>query len=803
MSTTLENIDLNKIQQAIDVEIKHQYINIRGNQQYFAQFIQSELKIIYKNSKKNPKWITLIEAFDRYATESMPVRKRMIERLITTFRNELYQQDSPKAAAEKVDLRNPEEFDVTYVKGVGPKVGYLFNKLGIFTVMDLLQYYPKKYVDYSKRTLISQLKVGESVTVFGYIKSCSAYMTKNKSNLSILKLGIEDESGAMGINFFYAKANRGLLERYRAQFPTGCGIMISGIVKRDSYSGKNTLDKPTYQVISADFDEQKNLNLGRIVPLYPLIEKLNVKTLRTAINNALQQFMPKIGNIIPEVVKQEYNLLDKAHCLQEIHFPQNMELMEQARFSLVFEELFILQLKLILFREENNREINAIPIKVAEDGLVRNFIKNLPFELTEAQKRSVNEILKDLNSEKPMQRLLQGDVGSGKTVVALIMLLSAIENGYQTAIMAPTEILAQQHYTNIIQWLTPLGLSAGLFIGTNTKKQRNGLERNLQNGQTHVAVGTHALIQENINFKNLGAIVIDEQHRFGVKQRSKLRQKGMCPQILSMSATPIPRTLALTVHGDMDITVINELPKGRKPIETSLIKASQRKEAYELIKREVISGHQAYIVYPLIEESETISAKAATIEWERLQKTVFPQYKIGLLHGKLKPSEKDQIMNDFKDGKYQILVSTTVVEVGVDVPNATVIIIENAERFGLSQLHQLRGRTGRSSLQSYCVLVSSTSSPDTMERLKIMTETNDGFIIAEKDLELRGPGDFLGTKQSGLPDLLITDLSKDLKILELARKAATEYFYNNDIKTNSKLYNILNSGFKSNMNAEL
>ncbi len=795
MNSTFANIDLNKIQQAIDVEIKHQYIDIRGVHCNFSVFIKNELKKIYKNSKKNPKWTTLIEAFEHYSLESMPTRKRMLERLVKTIRQDLEnKEDVPKT--QNFAIANPDEYDITFVKGVGPKVGYLFNKLGIFTVLDLLQCYPKKYIDYSKHTLIKNMKENESVTVFGCVRSVNAFTTKNK--LSILKLCIEDNSGKLELNFFYAKANRVLLERYKAQFPIGANIMVSGVAKLDNYSGKITLDKPQYQIVTADFDDKQNLNMGRIVPIYPLVERLSAKTLRTAIHNSIKMFKSKIENILPSAIIDKYGLISKADAIEQIHFPESMEKMEKARFSLVFEELFILQLKLILFREENNRELKAIPIKIKENGLVQTFIKNLPFEMTDSQKNAVREIVNDLNSEKPMQRLLQGDVGSGKTVVALVMLLSAIENGYQTAIMAPTEILAQQHYNNIIQWLTPLGLSAGLFVGTNSKQARSELETNLQNGQMHVAVGTHALIQNNICFKNLGAIVIDEQHRFGVKQRAKLREKGLCPQILSMSATPIPRTLALTVHGDMDISIINELPKGRLPIKTSLIKASQRKEAYKLIDNEIKSSHQAYIVYPLIEESESISAKAATIEWERLQKEVFPQYKIGLLHGKLKSNEKDTVMNDFKKGKYQILVSTTVVEVGVDVPNATVIIIENAERFGLSQLHQLRGRTGRSALQSYCVLVSSSTSQETMERLKIMTETTDGFVIAEKDLELRGPGDFLGTKQSGLPDLLITDLTKDIKILELARTAAIEYFNENDITTDEIFYKKLTSSTKNN-----
>ena len=367
------------------------------------------------------------------------------------------------------------------------------------------------------------------------------------------------------------------------------------------------------------------------------------------------------------------------------------------------------------------------------------------------------------------------------------MLLAGVENGYQGALMAPTEILAQQHYNNLVNWLTPLGLSVGLFLGSQNKKTREKFQTDLRNGQTNIAVGTHALIQDSTDFNNLGAIVVDEQHRFGVKQRNVLKKKSQNPQMLTMTATPIPRTLALTVHGDLDLTIIDELPKGRLPIKTSL--TSSHKSVYELIRHEVSEGRQAYVVYPLIDESETLSAKAATKEAERLQTEVFPDLKIGLLHGKLKNDEKEQVMADFKNKKYDILVSTTVVEVGVDVPNATVMVIENAERFGLSQLHQLRGRVGRSSLQSYCVLVSSSRSQETRERLGIMTQTNDGFVIAEKDLQLRGPGEFLGTRQSGLPDLIISDIVRDAEILEKARYEAINFINNYDIKDYPSLNN--------------
>lgn len=765
-----ENLD--QIKQAIEIERKHQFINIRGKNLTFSRFIKGEVLKFYKESKKNPKWKILLETFDLYATDSMPLRKKAIDRLIAVINYEL---NPPKPIAQG-QLKPPGELDVIYIKGVGPKVGYALNKLGIYTANDLLFYFPRKHIDYSNRTLIKNLKMETTVTIFGYIKSTQAFMTKN--GLSILKVKIADESGNLELSFFYNKANRHMLERYKAQFPQGAGIMASGMVKLNSFDGRLTLDKPQYSIMAGDFlesDENSNLNLGRIVPIYPLSENLSIKILRRAIFNAIEAYKEVIPTVVPDYLVKKYDLLEKKDAVEQIHFPKSMEMLEKARFSLVFEELFIIQLKLARLREENRKNNNAIPLKIKEKGLVKKFIKNLPFELTNAQKSAVDDILKDLNSTEPMQRLLQGDVGSGKTVVATIMLLAAVENGYQGTIMAPTEILAQQHYNNLIQWLTPMGLGVGLFLGSNSKKVRTKIEKDLKNGQTHIAVGTHALIQENVNFDNLGAIVIDEQHRFGVKQRTLLKNKAQSPQMLTMTATPIPRTLALTVHGDLDLTIIDELPKGRKPIKTALISPSGYKYAHELIKGEVEQGRQAYVVYPLIEESETLSAKAATIEAENLQNNIFSQFKIGLLHGKLKNDEKERVMADFKNKKYDILVSTTVVEVGVDVPNATVMLIENAERFGLSQLHQLRGRVGRSDLQSYCIISTDTKSQETRDRLEIMAQTNDGFVIAEKDLLIRGPGEFLGVRQSGLPDLIIADLIKDAKILELARNEAIDF----------------------------
>lgn len=772
----IDNIE--QLKKAIEIEIQYKYIDIHGKTQAFSSFIKNEAKKYYKLSKKNPKWAVLVETFEHYPFAGINERRKSIDTLIRVLKSET----TPKEQSEKNfsgKLKPAKDTDVMYMKGVGPKIAYKLNKLGIYTAQDLIMYFPKKHIDYSSRTLIKHLKEGENTTIFGYIKSVSAFNTKNK--LSVVKVTVADESGRLELSFFHAKSNRFMLERVKAQFPVNAGIMVSGTVKRSSYDGKLTFDKPNYSIMTGEFLEDKNtnLNLARIVPIYTVCEDLSIKVLRRAIYNAINMYKNEIENIVPDYIREKYGILDKKIAVEQIHFPESIELLEQARFSLIFEELFLIQLKLVRLREQNSNSHCALALKIKEQGIVRKFIDNLPFELTGGQKKAVNEILNDLNSDIPMARLLQGDVGSGKTVVATIMLLAGVENGYQGALMAPTEILAQQHYNNLQQWLTPMGISVGLFLGSQGKKIREKFRTDLRNGQMNIAVGTHALIQEDVDFNNLGAIVVDEQHRFGVKQRNVLKKKSQNPQMLTMTATPIPRTLALTVHGDLDLTVIDELPKGRKPIITTLV--TSHRGVYDLIKQEIEAGRQAYVVYPLIEESETLSAKAATIEAERLQNEVFPQFKIGLLHGKLKNDEKEQVMADFKDKKYDILVSTTVVEVGVDVPNATVMLIENAERFGLSQLHQLRGRVGRNDLQSYCILHTSTKSQETKERLNIMTQTNDGFVIAEKDLQLRGPGEFLGTRQSGLPDLIISDIVRDAKILEMARNEAIDFVKTNQI----------------------
>lgn len=769
--------NLEQVKKAIEVESKHCYININGKNRTFSSFICSVIQKEIKLHSDNPRWKVLLERFKRYPLETSIARKKAISDLILVIKNQYF---APKEETEQrqKSKKSLSQLDITYIKGVGPKIACMFNKLGVYTANDLLYYFPRKHIDYSSRTKIKDLVPNMDTTIFGTIKSVETFTTSKK--LGIIKVKIADNTGSINLNFFSSKATKYVLERMKSQFPKNSGIMVSGTAKINSYDGKITLDKPTYSILENDIFDNKNLNMARIVPIYPLSENLNIKTLRKAIYYILENYSSEINTVLPDYIVKKYHLMQKRDALWQIHFPDDNDKLMQAHYTLVFEEFFLIQLNLAILREENNKNLTSVSLNIKKDGLVMKFINSLPFKLTSAQQRAVNEILNDLNSEKPMQRLLQGDVGSGKTVVACIMLLAAIENGYQSAIMAPTEILAQQHYNNLFKWLNPLGISVELFLGSNKKRQRDISETNLRNGQTDIAVGTHALIQDNVEFNNLGAIVIDEQHRFGVKQRLALRKKSQNPQILTMTATPIPRTLAITLNGDLDLTVIDELPQGRKPIKTTL--CNSKKQIANLIHQEIALGRQAYIVYPLIDESETLSAKAATKEKEIWETEIFPQYKIGLLHGKLKNNEKEDVMKKFKDGEYDILVSTTVVEVGVDVPNATVIVIENAERFGLSQLHQLRGRVGRSDLQSYCVLSSPAKSQETKARLEIMTQTNDGFVIAEKDLQIRGPGEFLGTRQSGLPDMIIADLVKDSKTLEQARKEAIDFVKNYNIE---------------------
>lgn len=780
MIQTKEIKNIETLKKAIQAEVKHNYTDITGKKCKFSKYILGELYLISKNFPEDPRWKNLYAVFETYAMTDLSTRMKAIKQLIKHIKAPF--ETDTKEKKTSYDIQNPEDTDVMYVKGVGPKVGALLNKLGIFTAYDLLHYFPRKHLDYAAKTPISNIKVGEEVTIFGKILSVTYYTSKKRSNLTIITITVSDETGIIAINRFMGKTNRYMIERIKAQYPKGANIIISGVVKADDFARGLTIDKPEMEAVSGDIEECDSLHLNRIVPVYPVTENLNIKTLRRAIHNAIETYADHLEDVLPEQIKKQYKLTDKVTAIREIHFPGSVQKLEEARKRLVFEEFFLMQLKLALIRKIQKTEAQGVALNYNKKGLPAKFVDSLPFKLTNGQKEAFDEIIADISKPEPMRRLLQGDVGCGKTVVAAMALLVAVENGFQGAIMAPTEILAEQHYKNFVKWLTSLGLSVGFFVGKHGVKVRREMLQNLKNGQINVAVGTHALIQESVEFNNLGLVVIDEQHRFGVRQRSELKNKGANPELLAMTATPIPRTLALTLHGDMDLTIINELPPGRKPVKTALISQKDRKKAYQLIEKEIEKGHQAYIVFPLIEESETLSAKAATKEAERLQKNVFPNLKIGLVHGKLSAAEKDKVMEDFRAGEYHILVSTTVIEVGVDVPNATVMMIENSERFGLSQLHQLRGRVGRDEKQAYCILCADTNSNETRKRLEIMTKTNDGFVIAESDLQIRGPGELMGIKQSGIPDLVLADLVRDANLLEIAREASFNLVKNDDIE---------------------
>ena len=764
-----KNMDnLEQIKKAVEIEVKYKYININGRTRSFSSFICSELRKEIKKSK-NPKWQVLLEHFERYQMDTLPQRKKSLERLVSVIKAETG-ETQPKKAHSNLSLKS----DVMYLKGIGPKIAYVLNKLGIYTVGDLLYYFPRKHVDYSTRTRIRDLEPGETTTVFGNIRSVEAFTTKN--NLGVVKVRINDGSGSMSLNFFASKSNKFTLERMKQQFPKGAGIMVSGTVKINSYDGMPTLDKPVYSIMEDEILGESNINLARIVPIYPLSENLNIKTLRRAIFNTIQLFKNDIETVLPRKVIEKYNLMEKREAVEQMHFPKDNDSLHNARYSLVFEELFLIQLKLALLREENNKSISSIPLEIKKDGLVMRFINSLPFELTGAQKRAVNEILNDLNSTKPMQRLLQGDVGSGKTIIAFLAMILACENGYQATLMAPTEVLARQHYDGFLRLQEEQGLNfhVVLLTGSNTAREKREIYQHIASGEAQIIIGTHALIQEKVEYHDLALVVTDEQHRFGVKQREALTTRGNPPNILVMSATPIPRTLAIILYGDLDISIIDELPAKRLPIKNCVVNTSYRPKAYAFIQRQVREGRQAYIICPMVEESEGLDAENV-LDYTRKLKGIFPSdINVSFLHGKMKPKEKNEIMEKFAANEIQVLVSTTVVEVGVNVPNATVMMVENAERFGLAQLHQLRGRVGRGEYQSYCIFIQGSDEETTSKRLDILNKSNDGFYIAGEDLKLRGPGDLFGIRQSGDMEFRIGDIYNDSAILKSASEAAAE-----------------------------
>lgn len=654
------------------------------------------------------------------------------------------------------------------VHGIGQKQAELLSKLGIYTISDLIYYYPRRYDDYSRLKLIKDLKYGEEVTIIGCLDRISTFTSRNKSR-KIIQALVSDDTGSIQLMWF----NQPYQLR---QLRKNMFLSISG--KVEQYMGRLVMYHPDYEKI-----EQEQLNTKRIVPVYSLTARLNQRWLRRVIYSVLANWAPKIPEFMTEYILEDANLMDLSTALKEIHFPENHDNLVQARYRLAFDEIFLLQLGVL--RQKHDWVQQTGRKYPSSDDWMDQQLSQLTFKLTDAQHRVLADLRADLDSGRPMNRLLQGDVGSGKTVIAGLGVGMVVNAGAQAAYMAPTSILAEQHFINLKKLLAnpanPNKLldedQIRLLIGDTPVKEREEILAGLAKGHVKLIIGTHALIEDPVMFNDLQFVVVDEQHRFGVSQRAALREKGNNPHLLVMTATPIPRSLALTIYGDLDLSVLDEMPPGRQPVKTYINYPVERERIYNLVRTHVKKGRQAFIIYPLVEQGENEEVLAAVEEQKRLQTEIFPDLRVGLLHGRLRPDEKETIMRQFRDRQFDILVSTTVIEVGVDIPNATIMVIEGANRFGLAQLHQLRGRVGRGDEQSYCFLIPQTSDAADNERLLAMVSTHDGFVLAEYDLQQRGPGEFLGTRQSGYAGLRLASLT-DVHLIEKARGYAQQVYEN-------------------------
>ena len=666
---------------------------------------------------------------------------------------------------------------ITVIRGISSSLATKFDKLGVKTVRDLLYFFPHRHLDYSQRKPISQLTEGQEETIVANVWQAQEIRLSGRRSTEAI---VGDETGNVRVIWF----NNPYLAK---KLTTNTRLVISGRVSL--FKGRHVFQSPQWELV----EDKELIHAGRLVPLYPLTQGLRPRQVRKLMKEVVDQWTWQVADFLPSELRERQKLLELAQAISQAHYPEDEVLKDRARVRLAFDELFLLQLGVLSKKRTWQEGQPGSPLSTRAQVLAA-FLQSLPFELTPAQHRTLKELLADLEQPRPMSRLLQGEVGSGKTVVATAALLMAAANGYQGAFMAPTEILAEQHFATISQLLSRAGhlegqedylnsysgllsrpLSVALLIGDITQVKKRELQQRILDGEIDIVIGTHALIQKDVEFCRLGLAVVDEQHRFGVTQRSALRQKGFNPHVLVMTATPIPRTLALTLYGDLDLSVIDQLPPGRQAIKTRWLKPGQRNSAYTFISRQVADGRQAFIICPLVEESEAIQARAAIAEYERLSQEVFPNLRLGLLHGRMPAVEKDKVMRRFRSGELDILVATPVVEVGIDVPNATVMLVDSADRFGLSQLHQFRGRVGRGQEQSYCMLLAQNPSQVARERLDIIEKVQDGFELAEEDLKLRGPGEFFGTRQSGLPDLRMAKLS-DVGLLELARSEAIRLF---------------------------
>ena len=781
---------LKRLQRSLSVEADHGFGNLQGRSSSFCVFAEQSCAKGEPSlpATELPPLQRFAKALNGYGSLNTDQRRRLVTQLRQHL-HQLRQRLDPPAPPAPPRLRLADssvadssasrdssgyepQLPLAEVQGVGPKLATRLAQLGLLTLDDLIRHYPRDYVDYSRLVRIQDLEPGETATVVATVRRCHAFASPRNPNLAILELQLQDSTGRLRISKFMAGrrfTSAGWLHQQQRLYPAGATIAASGLVKENRFG--ISLQDPLLEVLDGPSSTVRSGEIGRLVPIYALTEGLTSERLRQAIARVLPR-LRRCRDPLPQRWRTELSLPGLVDALHLIHQPTSREALDGARHRLVFDEFLLLQLTLAQ-RRLMHRQRQAPALSASLDGArLTAFRELLPFRFTDAQERVLKELCADMAEPKPMARLVQGDVGSGKTVVAISALLVAIDSGLQGALMAPTEVLAQQHYAKLCEWMPLLHVNVGLLTGSTPAPRRRSLLQDLANGQLHLLVGTHALLEDPVDFSQLGLVVVDEQHRFGVAQRNRLLSKGIQPHLLTMTATPIPRTLALSVHGDLDVSQIDSLPPGRKPIQTQVLSAAQKPKAEQLIREQIAQGRQAYVVLPLVDESDKLELRSAIEEHRRLQESVFPELRLGLLHGRLSSADKQASIEAFSSGAVDVLVSTTVVEVGVDVPNATVMLIDHAERFGLAQLHQLRGRVGRGAAASHCLLINDSQSAVARQRLEVMARSNDGFEIAEVDLRLRGPGEVLGTRQSGLPDLALASLSDDGAVLEEARSVA-------------------------------
>ena len=786
---------LRPLQQSLSLEAERGFVDLQGRREHFHSFLSRQLSTpppvpLPKDSRDRLQ--ALAREFASYPELSDSGRRRLVTgtrqwlhglrsrlepsspmappRITVSSRSSTHERANRSAPIPfELDLESP----LARIRGIGPKQAERLASLGLLLVRDLLQHYPRDYVDYSALRRIEALEAGETATIVATVRRVHGFTSPRNPNLSIIELQLQDPTGRIKVTRFLAGkrfSNPAYLHGQTRQYPVGSTVAVSGLVKSGPYG--ISFQDPLIEVMESANAPLRSRQIGRLLPVYPLTEGLTADRFRSLVEAVLPA-AHRWPDPLPAARRQSRGLLSRDQALVAIHRPDSRDELQRARHRLVFDEFLLLQLSLMLRRAAlRQRSAPVLPKNLDQDGLVGRFLSLLPFELTGAQRRVLSEIEQDLVRPEPMARLVQGDVGSGKTVVAIAALLRAVEAGWQGAFMAPTEVLAAQHYRSLCNWLLPLHVTVELLTGSTPRSRRRQILNDLAGGNLRILVGTHALLEDPVAFDRLGLVVVDEQHRFGVRQRNRLLDKGLQPHLLTMTATPIPRTLALSLHGDLDGSQIDELPPGRTPIRTQVVKSSDRDEAYDLIREQVLQGQRVYVVLPLVEESEKVDLRSAVDVHRQLSEEVFPQFSVGLLHGRLASVDKQAVIADFANGTTQILVSTTVVEVGVDVPEASVMVIDHADRFGLAQLHQLRGRVGRGAAASYCLLVNDSRNPLARQRLEVLVRSNDGFEIAEMDLRFRGPGQVLGTRQSGLPDLALASLSDDGSVLEEARDEA-------------------------------